>query len=90
MSSFEMMGKKSSYKYQLVLEDLDLFFNRITTLLHINPQLTHLLVERDGKLEEYLKNNLHPLFDPTEPVPNNIAIFVTKSPKMQKKPIKSA
>lgn len=75
MTSYESGGKKEKYGHVIVLEDIDLFFKKMADFLKINPQLVHHLMAMDNRMGDYLKDNLHIVFDPDAGVPKEVRIF---------------
>ena len=75
MSSYESGGKKEKYGYVIVLEDVDLFFNKMVDFLKINSLLVHQLMATSDRMDDYLKDNNHIVFDPKRTVPSQIKIF---------------
>lgn len=75
MTSYESGGKKEKYGHVIVLEDADLFFKKMVDSLKINPQLVHHLMAMNNRMGDYLKDNLHIVFDPNAGVPKEVRIF---------------
>jgi hypothetical protein len=75
MATYKVGGKKEKPGFVIVLEDIDLFFKSMVDSLKINPQLIHQLVAMGDRMDDYLKNNRHIVFDPNEGVPRQVKIF---------------